>query len=72
MNEMLQWVRDTFPMDLDTARMIEHKAESLLNLEKEQLLNAFDCGRYIQDSDDISITYDFLNAEEFYNKTYKS
>lgn len=23
MNEMLEWVRDTFPMDLDTPRMIE-------------------------------------------------
>lgn len=35
--ELLQWVRSTLPMDLDTPRMIEEKIESLLPKEKEQL-----------------------------------
>jgi len=33
--EMLQWVRATLPMDLDTPRLIEEKIESMLEKEKE-------------------------------------
>ena len=40
MQELLEWVRKTFPMDLDTPRMIEDKIESLLPKEKEQELLA--------------------------------
>jgi len=35
MQELLEWVRATLPMDLDTPRMIEEKIESLLEKEKE-------------------------------------
>ena len=35
MQEMLEWVRATLPMDLDTPQMIEQKIESLLEKEKE-------------------------------------
>ena len=35
MQEMLEWVRVTLPMDLDTARLIEEKIESMLEKEKE-------------------------------------
>jgi hypothetical protein len=35
--EMLEWVRATLPMDLDTPRLIEEKIESLLDKEEEQL-----------------------------------
>ena len=35
MQELLEWVRVTLPMDLDTPRMIEEKIESLLEKEKE-------------------------------------
>ena len=38
MQEMLEWVRATLPMDLDTPRLIEQKIESML--EKEEDLNA--------------------------------
>jgi len=38
--------------------------------EKEQIIDAFESARNIQDSDDISITYDWVNADEYYNKTY--
>jgi hypothetical protein len=39
MNEMLQWVRATLPMDLDWPRMIEDKIESLLEKEKQQIID---------------------------------
>jgi hypothetical protein len=35
MQEMLEWVRATLPMDLETPQMIEQKIESLLEKEKE-------------------------------------
>jgi hypothetical protein len=40
MQQMLEWTRKTFPMDLDTPRMIEAKIESLLEKEKEQIIDA--------------------------------
>ena len=39
MNEMLQWVRATLHMDLDWPRMIEDKIESLLEKEKQQIID---------------------------------
>ena len=41
MQEMLEWTRRTFPMDLDTPRMIEDKIESLMAKEKEQINNGY-------------------------------
>ena len=41
MQELLEWVRATLPMDLDTPRMIEQKIESMLEKEKEIIRNAF-------------------------------
>ena len=35
MQELLEWVRATLPMDLETPRLIERKIESLLEKEKE-------------------------------------
>ena len=35
MQELLEWVRATLPMDLKTPQMIEEKIESLLENEKE-------------------------------------
>ncbi len=35
MQELLEWVRATLPMDLDTPRMIEQKIESMLEKEKK-------------------------------------
>ena len=40
LQELIEWVRKTLPMDLDTPRMIEDKIESLLEKEKEQLEEA--------------------------------
>ena len=41
-----------------------------LEKEKEQIIRAFKSSRDIQDSDDISITYDWFNAIDYYNQTY--
>ena len=38
--------------------------------EKEQLIEAFKSARNIQDSDDISITHDWVSTEQYYNETY--
>ena len=35
MQELLEWVRATLPMDLDTPRLIEEKIEAMLEKEKE-------------------------------------
>ena len=37
MQELLEWVRATLPMDLDTARLIEEKVISMLEKEKEAM-----------------------------------
>ncbi len=61
MQEMLEWTRKTFPMDLDTPRMIENKIESLLEKEKEQTVDfAYGCVQHISRED----------IEEYYNQTY--
>jgi hypothetical protein len=40
MQQMLEWTRKTFPMDLDTPKMIEDKIESLLKVEEQQIKDA--------------------------------
>ena len=39
MQELLEWVRATLPMDLDTPIMIEQKIESMLEKEQEFTTN---------------------------------
>ena len=65
MQQMLEWTRKTFPMDLDTPRMIEDKIESLLKVEKEQIKNAY------RDYHDLGHIYG-LDTEEYYNEIYGS
>jgi hypothetical protein len=67
MQELLEWVRKTLPMDLDTPRMIEDKIESLLKVEKEQIKDAFvECWKSnVQEGIECK-----LSAEEYYNETY--
>ena len=76
MQELLEWVRETLPMDLETPRLItprliEHKIESLLEKEREMVVLAhingqseFDNGAYRQEVID--------NAEEYYNETFNT
>jgi hypothetical protein len=44
MQELLEWVRKTLPMDLDYPQMIEAKIESLLPKERRIIIDAFDDG----------------------------
>lgn len=69
MQLMLEWVRKTLPMDLDTPRMIEDKIESLLPIEKKQIKNSFNEGQ--NNSLDYFIPYNKLTeAEQYYEETY--
>ena len=69
LQEMLEWVRVTFPMDLDTPRMIENKIESLLEKEKKQIQKAF------SDGQEIPINHPTLphySRDEYYNDNYNN
>ena len=69
MQEMLEWVRATLPMDLDTPRMIEQKIESLLEKEKEAMCEfAVKVGRG-QDYSDKEMQE---LAEIIYNETFNT
>ena len=37
MQELIEWVRATIPMDLETPRLIEQKIESMLEKEKDEM-----------------------------------
>jgi len=63
MQELLEWVRTTLPMDLDTSRMIEAKIESMLEKEKEVIMNAYIFG--IQDE------Y-VIGSQRYYNETFNT
>ena len=62
--ELLNWVRATLPMDLDTPRMIEEKIESLMDREKEQIMQA------VYDSMGTNFDPNWGRAEQYYNETY--
>jgi hypothetical protein len=58
---MLEWVRATLPMDLDTSILIEEKVISMLEKEKEQIINAYEVSH-------ISM----MTAEQYYNETFNT
>jgi hypothetical protein len=68
MQQMLEWTRKTFPMDLDTPRMIEAKIESLLEKEKEQIIGAHNDGALMAYA--LPFNAPFKKGEEYYNETY--
>ena len=69
MQEMLEWVRATLPMDLETPQMIERKIESMIEKEKEQIEDAHIEGqRVFDDYPHTQWTND--QAEAYYKKTY--
>lgn len=63
MQELLEWVRATLPIDLDTPRMIEEKIESMLEKEKEVIMDAYIFG--IQDE------Y-VIGSQRYYNETFNT
>ena len=67
MQEMLEWVRATLPMDLETPQMIEQKIESMLEKEKEQIMDAWMDDRFTLDKDWVKQC-----AEQYYNETFNT
>ena len=72
MQEMLEWVRETLPMDLETPRLItprliEHKIESMLEKEKEVMCGFGENVRGAMLKSDKHRT-----TEEVYNETFKT
>ena len=81
MQEMLEWVRETLPMDLETPRLItprliEHKIEQMLEKEKEVMCEfAFNCGDEIKDQNNWRSPRNLTNYEvilDYYNKTFNT
>ncbi len=70
MQEMLEWVRATLPMDLDTPILIEEKVQSLLEKEKEQMRLIYN--GILQNVGTIIKQSDLPTFEEYYNKTYRN
>ena len=68
MQEMLEWVRATLPMDLETPRLIEQKIESMLEKEKEVITSAYNKGKDYYFYNNTTMP----NAEEYYNKTFNT
>jgi hypothetical protein len=66
MQELLEWVRATLPMDLDTPRLIEQKIESMLEKEKEVLMRTY------QDGLDNGFANGNWDLNLYYNETFKT
>ena len=68
MQELLEWVRATLPMDLETPRLIEQKIESMLEKDKEVITSAYNKGKDYYFYNNTTMP----NAEEYYNKTFNT
>lgn len=69
MQELLEWVRATLPMDLDTPMLIEEKIESLLEKEKQQIIDArVDGDTWSTAIKEMRTAY----AELYYNETFNT
>ncbi len=65
MQELLEWIRTTLPMDLETPRMIEQKIESMLEKEKEVMVDfTYKC-RNLMAADEFAISH-------WYDKTFNT
>jgi len=65
MQELLEWIRTTLPMDLETPRMIEQKIESMLEKEREIICNAFSDARH-------GAVESRWTAEEYFEETFNT
>ena len=71
MQELLQWVRSTMPMDLDLPIMLENKIESFIPKEREVIRSA-----YMDGQDDVYAHHNIqiqshFNSLHYYNKKFK-
>ena len=56
MQELLEWVQATLPMDLETPQMIERKIESMLEKEKEVIMDAVSsCDAIFEEASKVDI-----------------
>ena len=73
MQEMLEWVRATLPMDLDWPMLIEEKVQSLIQKEKEVIIetskNSYIAG-YLDNQAKVDDSMNF--PEEYYNETFNT
>jgi hypothetical protein len=67
MQELLEWVRATLPMDLDTPQMIERKIESLLEKERETELLRASLMKKVSELNDNEIISLYDDLSEFFN-----
>ena len=63
MQELLEWVRATLPMDLDTSRMIEEKIESMLDKEKDAMCEF---------ADDYQLHCFQKSADDYFEETFNT
>ena len=61
MTELLEWVRATFPMDLETPRLIEDKIQSMLEKEKKQMIDF---------AEQYFVSLGYKSAEDYFNKVF--
>ena len=67
--ELLEWVRATLPMDLDTPILIEQKIESMLEKEKEVMEHCWESADFDIDEDGDHF-YEWQSFEEYYSATF--
>lgn len=67
---MLEWVRVTLPMDLETPRLIERKIESMLEKEKKVIMEAHQDGAFHTEWDEATDVLE--NAQDYYNETFNT
>lgn len=72
--DLLQWLRETLPMDLDTPRMIEEQIENLMHKEKRIIMLAYMNGQEnLRDKileNDTTYHLKEKNALEYYNEKF--
>jgi hypothetical protein len=71
MQELLEWVRATLPMDLETPRLIEQKIESMLEKEKETEVLRASLMKKVSELNDNEIISLYDNLSEFFNTNEK-
>jgi|DEB0MinimDraft_4_1074332.scaffolds.fasta_scaffold66127_2 hypothetical protein len=61
LRELLDWIRTTLPMDLNTPRLIEEKIQSMLEKEKKQMIDF---------AEQYFVSLGHKSAEDYFNKVY--
>ena len=67
MQELLEWVRATLPMDLETPQMIEQKIQSMLEKEKETEMLRASLMKKVSELNDNEIISLYDDLSEFFN-----